>query len=900
MRRTMLGIALLVALILLSTAHAQTPTPKPSAGLTIIGGETAKVGEFPSMVAILFGQSEPGVLSLYQYCGGTLIADRWVLTAAHCVLDYYSAISPQYFRVTLGNLSALNEDNQGQIVKVSAVIPHPGFDYTYGNNYYAFYTNDIGLVRLAEPVDFSKTKLVTATLLSLDEEATLAAPEVKAVAVGWGNTVTNTSKASELLQKATLPLLSNADCNKPELYNGDVQENMLCAGPLEGGQGVCYRDNGGPLFVPKGNELVQAGITSWARGRACADSNSPGVFTRVARYHDWIESYTTGRIPVLALTANSVAVGEPVGFTAIAQQSRAGDFFNVSFGDQSSSEQSTPLPEASSLLTDALKTRTFTHTYKHAGTYILTADLVSEFNQTSRATTTLYVKSTRLLIIFDHNKIVSGKEALFNVVVFDPPLQDGKATGKVQLAFSDGVKAEQNLPLPSCWGAVCFNYTRTFNFSGSYEITATVLSDSYSDTVDVLPETVAFAKETGNVIPSATLKLEPAKATISLAGSLPLETTILRDTSPINDVQISYEVSKDSRGFSYGSINGSTFFPKYLGVALITATTYLQETDEHLTATATITILKPGTFIPATPSPVIPSPAIPKTSILKIEPPHATISLTGSLALAATVLGNDYPSWVSYEVSKDSSGFSYGYVDGSTFFPKYPGVALITANLEQPGESLNATATITILNPPNYKVTKGILNVENGYTIKGNAVTLSEIPTLQQSGTGMAFPEGTEITLEESLGSPLFGSWNEAAREPGRVTLPYYISIEATHPAYGQFQTTQGGPYQLTLDLAKAFSTTETISAVLQALTKYVPKPKLDLTSLHVENYSRNDNLWRRAITEPFNTDADYTYGWQTTPFSPTFKINLTQINDLSLSVQEPAPQMVYLPLVLR
>ncbi len=763
MQRILLGIALLVALILLSTAQAQTPTPPAS--LTIINGETAKAGEFPALVALVY--REPG--ELYQVCGGTLITERWVLTAAHCVLDYYSAISPQKFRVTLGSLSALNEDNQGQIVKVSAVIPHPGYDHDSITN------DDIALVRLAEPVAFSKTKLVTATLLSLAEEATLAAPAMKAVAVGWGNILTDTypSKNPELLQKVTLPLLSNADCNKPELYNGDVKENMLCAGPLEGGQGVCYGDSGGPLFVPKGNELVQAGITSW--GNECAAPNSPGVFTRVARYRDWLESYTSGRMPALVLTANSVAIGEPVGFTAIAQQSRAGDFFTVSFGDQSSSERSTPLPEASSLLTDALKTRTFTHTYKHAGTYTLTADLVPEFNQTSRATTTVNVRSTGLRVRFDQKIVLPGKEASFDVFVTNPPLQDGKATGKVQLAFSDGVKVEQNLP----WEESFFNYTRTFTYPGSYGITATVLLGIYSDTVDVLSNTVEFVTDTIKVVPSASLKLEPAKATISLTESLALTTTILRGTSPITDVQINYEVSKDFIGSFYGYADGSTFFPKYSGVALITATTYLQETDEYLTA----------------------------------------------------------------------------------------------------------TATITILNPPNYKVTKVILNEEND-TVKGNAISLSGL-------LWSAFPEGTEIILIESLGSPIDSAMMDAGREPGRVPLPYYLEIRAIG-YYDELQTAPYGPYQLTFDLAKVFDATGTTSSVSQAL----PNTTFNLDSLHIEHYS--DNLWRRAITEPFNTDADYTYGWKTLPTDTTFSASLSQLGNFSLTSQGPALQTVYLPLVLR
>jgi len=249
MQRPLIGTvvlaAVLVALTLFRPAWAQTPTPPAS--LMIVNGQPAKVGEFPALVALLKRQREPGMLFIYQNCGGTLIADRWVLTAAHCILD-----APQNFRVTLGNLSALNEDNQGQIAKVSAVIPHPGYDPISA-------TNDIALVRLAEPVDFSKTKLVTATLLSLAEEATLAAPAVKAVAVGWGDIFTDTSKNQNCSRKQRflffpMPIATSLPCIM-------VKFRRICSvqAPLKGAKGFAMEIAGGPCLSQRGMSWSKRG-----------------------------------------------------------------------------------------------------------------------------------------------------------------------------------------------------------------------------------------------------------------------------------------------------------------------------------------------------------------------------------------------------------------------------------------------------------------------------------------------------------------------------------------------------------------------------------------------------------------------------------------------------------------
>ena len=78
---------------------------------------------------------------------------------------------------------------------------------------------------------------------------------------------------STVIHEAAVPILSTAECNMPERYNGLVQEMMVCAGYFDGGIDACKGDSGGPLVCLEDNEPVLKGVTSWGHG--CAKKNHP-------------------------------------------------------------------------------------------------------------------------------------------------------------------------------------------------------------------------------------------------------------------------------------------------------------------------------------------------------------------------------------------------------------------------------------------------------------------------------------------------------------------------------------------------------------------------------------------------------------------------------------------------
>ncbi len=237
----------------------------------IIGGEKAAPGEFPWQVALL----DAGVSNTYraQYCGGALIAPDWVVTAAHCVVDGRSVMSPGEVDVLVGTASLASG---GTRVAVDRVVVHGRYDSRTDEN-------DIALLRLSDPVEVE-----TLPVLTRADEARLAAAGTLATATGWGNISVRGEDFPVDLRKVRLPIVTNRVCNGPRSYAGDVRPKMLCAGFAAGGKDTCQGDSGGPLVVPDGDDgFVLAGITSW--GAACAAPNKYGVYTRVARFATWIE-----------------------------------------------------------------------------------------------------------------------------------------------------------------------------------------------------------------------------------------------------------------------------------------------------------------------------------------------------------------------------------------------------------------------------------------------------------------------------------------------------------------------------------------------------------------------------------------------------------------------------------
>lgn len=237
----------------------------------VIGGNSA-----PSELSWIVSIRHRGN-TLSHFCGGTLIADRWVLTAAHCFDDLPREGAP--LEVVIGRLSRLSTSN---VVDVKRFIVHP--------NYNKFTVeNDIALVELA-----LKKPDVPVTLLSEGNFSGIGLGETFRI-LGWG--YTNPEAVGGLpigLMSVDIQHLSLEACrigyqDIDYLYFFDSQ---ICAGVLGGGKDACLGDSGGPLVYFHNGQWVQVGIVSWGIG--CAEQTHYGVYTKVSSFQNWIEEVTQG------------------------------------------------------------------------------------------------------------------------------------------------------------------------------------------------------------------------------------------------------------------------------------------------------------------------------------------------------------------------------------------------------------------------------------------------------------------------------------------------------------------------------------------------------------------------------------------------------------------------------
>lgn len=267
---------LLLSLLLTSfttSVWAQTtdgPTPR------IIGGTATNPSDYPWAVALLRSNISDGFNA--QFCGGTLIADRWILTAAHCVDNFSSASE---IEVAIG-ISNLNEISNADRLAINTIFVHPDYN-VYSQD------NDIALLELTTPSSDATLSIADNTLTD-----TITPGELMTV-IGWGTTSSTTFSYPNLLQEVDVPLFDFASCN--DIYASALTSNMLCAGFAEGGKDTCQGDSGGPMlyFNTGDSTYYQTGITSFGNG--CAEPDNPGVYTRAANYIDWINATTSITIP---------------------------------------------------------------------------------------------------------------------------------------------------------------------------------------------------------------------------------------------------------------------------------------------------------------------------------------------------------------------------------------------------------------------------------------------------------------------------------------------------------------------------------------------------------------------------------------------------------------------------
>ncbi|KYN28215.1 Transmembrane protease serine 9, partial [Trachymyrmex cornetzi] len=214
----------------------------------IVGGQTTSMNEFPWMARLSY-------LNKF-YCGGTLINDRYVITAAHCVKGFMWFM----IRVTFGEHDRCIEKSP----ETRYVVRVMTGDFSFLN-----FENDIALLRLNERVPLSDTIRPICLPTMLDNEYV----ETKAIVSGWG-TLKEDGKPSCLLQEVEVPVMSLQACRNTSYSARMISENMLCAGYLEGQKDSCQGDSGGPLITEREDKKYELiGVVSWGNG--CARPGYP-------------------------------------------------------------------------------------------------------------------------------------------------------------------------------------------------------------------------------------------------------------------------------------------------------------------------------------------------------------------------------------------------------------------------------------------------------------------------------------------------------------------------------------------------------------------------------------------------------------------------------------------------
>ncbi|KAM6230331.1 granzyme A [Porphyrio hochstetteri] len=232
----------------------------------IIGGKEVKPHSKPFMALLRDANG--------RFCGGALIKDNWVLTAAHCEM--------KRGQVTLGAHSLKAKEKEKQVFRIKKQIPYPCYSHSTKEN-------DIMLVQLRKRAKLNKA----VKPIDLPNSGDDPKPGTICIVAGWGQTQNHPKKTSDTLREVNITVISRQICNDDEHYRSQpaITNSMICAGDKNGGKDSCSGDSGGPLIC----NGVMRGITSFGKHNKCGTVDGPGIYTRLTKeYLQWIRKTIGG------------------------------------------------------------------------------------------------------------------------------------------------------------------------------------------------------------------------------------------------------------------------------------------------------------------------------------------------------------------------------------------------------------------------------------------------------------------------------------------------------------------------------------------------------------------------------------------------------------------------------